>query len=281
MKQAYKQITEFCTPRGIKYELVRNDPNLRCYFIPKEHKNKAQHISKYIEGVARDNGMHCTYHSNRNGLLVAISENKISEHTLSGLINDVQNRHNEFASKISDALEQEVPVEEDQYKWGTSARRLRSAQSQQFPNSNTRPQFASSEIIETKTLNTKIDEALDGIATPTGVQPSDGIKAVKKALDAMGVWQAMKKMGVQVNVAGPGKHMITFSRNNVPLLAAETSEIAEEGKLAELIDKLSSILKGQAPEYNAMQRDAAKEQERQAKAIATKFGLNPDKQQPV
>jgi hypothetical protein len=222
--------------------------------------------------------MHSFHFADRGGVLAIISENVIDEETANGVIDDMLRRHNEFIGKLEEALLTEDTPEKTQYKWTSTAPveepgdqpEKFSKKKKDEPKESVRP------------FTSMLDEALGGIATPTGMQPEDGISAIKSALKAMDAWKEMKRMGVSVKFPEDGsKHMMTFIRNDVPVLSIPTAEVAEKDKLAKLIDRLGGVLKGQAPEHNEMMRDAAAAQKKQADAIATKFGRDPEQELPT
>jgi len=174
---------------------------------------------------------------------------------------------------------------EDQRKMVSSVLN-RASSANQFPQSiNRRSDIVSGKIGKKgKSTKAKIDEALEGIATPDdAVQPQEGISRLKQALNeptAAGVTlaQSLKKVGVQINIAKPGGHIVTFLKDGQELWRVESISLADKKTLAETLSSLWSIAAGKAPNARQMELDAkkqaaqdAREAESELENIASKY----------
>ncbi len=284
----YKQLTDWCKSRSIGFDLLRESKDIRAIHVAKEQKNKAQHIGKYTDKIANEFNVNSHYRSDRHGILVIIAENKITDDIINSIVDDYQQSHDEFCNRLEEALV--VGEDADQYRWASAIHKRRSNAVNAFPNTFTdRMQNTPYLLEKPKNINQKIDEAFQlnevspmaGIATPTSFQPADGIKALTAALTAMGLMPQLKKMGIKWHLAKPGKHTITFVKNNVPILQKDTSSLADKKELEDIINKLQSVALGQAPEAGKVEADRAKKREADARAIADRFAGNQQPEQPI
>lgn len=267
IETAFRQLKSWCEERKISLNQIKENNSLYAYHVPKRNKSKAQHIGECAKQIARQNNIYSTYYSNKQGITVILSENILSDNSISGILDEVDRKNSGFFNRLDDVLATEA-----QFKTPSKARKKGDA-TNQAPS-----KFEDDTYNEPKTINDKIDEALDGIATPNNVQPVDGIKSLKNVLAATGLEKALKTAGVKWHVAKPGMYTITFTVNNIPVLKKDTISLADEKELSKLISELESIARGQAPEEGEMEAERAKKRQADARLIAQQsaVGGNPE-----
>lgn len=248
---AYEQLNIWLETREVPCQIMQDKDGAHAYFIFKEHRGKAQHIDKYAKRVAKDYGMYSLEHSDRTGTLLILSENRVNEDMINYFIDKAYNEYNDFYKTLDEALSTEVE-----------------AVAEEDSNKPAKPRLV---IDLPKPFKSKVDEALDGIATPTNMQPKDGLQSLAQSLKTTGLGDALKKMGVSWHIAKPGMHKITFIKNEVPIYEKEASSLATSKDLQTALSRLQDIASGRAPGSSEEEKERLKARENQAAAIAKQF----------
>lgn len=139
-----------------------------------------------------------------------------------------------------------------------------------------------------------LTEALDGIAVPDDMtQPGRGTSILKKAMsepDDRGITlqAALAKAGVKMSVAGPGDHMVIFTRNGEEVWRVEPMTLSSKKVLEQTLSALWSISQGKAPNARQMEIDKVKEQAAKAReaekalsTVAQKYTDGPEEEEQV
>lgn len=267
-----------CLAKNIPYEIISEGHHTKIVMVRKQHKNKSQRIRSILKESTHNTGSYLQARTVDNGVIFVLSSQVIDEDDMSTATFEANTKYNNFRSKLDTAL----CFPEDQYKTPSVARKKSDA-TEQFP--------ARFKKRHEQTLDDKIDEAFDGMATPDDIQPQEALKALLGAMKDSGLAQDLKKAGISWHVAEPGKHVITFNKGETPIIQKSTIELAEPKDLGELLSHLRSVANGQAPQAGLIELDLVQQQAKDASAkkkqlddIATQYtaGVNPaDQEQQV
>lgn len=274
-----------CKIANVPYEIIVNEDNNFSILVLKEHKSKSQGFHRSLKEAAILS--RCFYNVSRadNGVAFILSTKPITEDVLSAVVLECNLKYNHFYAKLSSTI---GTISEDQFKSPTTAL-SRSSTAEQFDASFTPQVLKYKSKKKKKTIDDKLNEAFEGIATPNDIQPQEALAALVGALKDSGLAADLKKAGVTWHIAEPGKHLITFSKNDVPVLQRSTLELAEPNVLGEVLSALRSIADGKAPEagqieLDMMQKKAkdAREKQTQLTDIAAQYTsqFNPEAVKP-
>lgn len=266
-----QNLRTWCQERHIHPETIELESDVTCLLIPPPHctAGKMDDLFRYASTLVSP-GLDVQKRHIPTGTVVVISESILSIDELHDVIDEVQHEYTPFDEKLSTALQLSKPME-SQRKRGPHAFRRRSAlnpfrssiQDHDTESGPTRGK-GHTKAGPLSTVDQKITEALEGIATPDDVQPQEGLKSLLSALKSSGLDRALKTAGVAWKAAEPGRHMITFTKQKVPILQRTTLDLADPKELSATLAQLTSIAQGKAPQAAEIELNIAKE--RAAKA---------------
>lgn len=277
---------DFCRDKGIASEKVDTNTAMLAYFIPSSFNEQAKDIERFLVESGRKAALQFKMASLPAGHLFVLASSTLSESGMADLAEDAATCYNQFRARLSEVLE--PPVDEMNLRQPTSALRRASAGTQ-FPASMQDYQKPGAKKKPAKNMDAKIEEALEGIATPDDIQPQQGLKSLFSALKRSGLAQELKRQGVSWHIAEPGKHAIVFLKGKVPILQLTSIELGDAKILGDTLSQLTSIAQGKAPQAAQLELDRVKEMAARANErkgtlddIAQQFAVpKPEEQQPV
>ena len=272
---------------AIPSDRLNTDPGTVAYFV--SHRD-AKRVGEFLAESARKSALQLKTANLATGKLFAIAAGTLTEAAMADIAADAAPQYGGFRTKLSEALES--PLGEMNLRQPDSSLRRANSIGGQFPASMqdyTKPGGKKAKKPIKKDMDAKIEEALEGIATPDGVQPQEGLKSLFSALKQSGLAQGLKKNGVAWHVAEPGRHAITFVKDKVPILQLTSVELGDAKKLGEVLSQLTSIAQGKAPQAAQLEMDRVKEMAARANErkgalddIAQQFAVpKPEEQQPI
>lgn len=279
-KTAFEQ---YCEEQGVLSERVPTATHLLAYFVPRTFTEQAE---EFLRATGRETALQFKVSDLGAGSLCVLSSEALTEADTADLAEDAAVCYNEFRTRLSETLG--MPLGEMNLRQPTSAMRRASAGTQ-FPASMQDYRKAAKKKSVKEDLDTKIEEALEGIATPDDIQPQEGLKALFAALKQSGLGQELKGQNVTWHVAEPGRHAITFLKGDVPILQLTSAELGDAKQLGETLSQLTSIAQGKAPQAAQLELDRVKEMAARASQrkgalddIAQQFAVpKPEDQQPL
>jgi len=277
----------FCLENIIVSEKINTGPGMMAFFVLQEQAKAAE---KFLAESSRQFGLQLKTADLPAGRLFVQATGTLSESAMADLAADTAVCYNDFRAKLSEVLE--PPIGEMNLRHPDSSLRRANAIGGQFPASMQdyfRPKPEKKKKPTKKDMNTKIEEALEGIATPDDIQPQEGLKSLFSALKQSGLAQGLKQNGVMWHVAEPGRHAVTFVKDKIPILQLTSVELGDAKKLGEVLSQLTSIAQGKAPQAAQLELDRVKEMAARANErkgalddIAQQFAVpKPEEQQPV
>lgn len=266
MDKIIDQLQYWCKQRDVELKTIEETSTLKAYHIPKKYKNKTQHLGQHVRKLAIESYAHSFDYSMKEGIIIIISENPITDELSASIIGEVKSRNYRLIESIDKSFEEKAKRQEKP--------------EDRFLTRDEIKNMSKGKLAERKSFDEKIDAILEmdnlaGIATPNNIQPKQGIDVLRKVLKATGLGKILKDKGIRIHVAQPGSHAVTFLRGDVPVLKKDTVSIADSSTLSELISELESIARGEAPEAGRMESERAKKRESDASTIAKQYSVEP------
>ncbi len=266
---AKEQLVKLCSSNGIPVQTLADSKGLFAAFIYKEYKSKSQPIIKESRNVALAHLTNLSAVPIDSGVVVIISEGSIQSWQVDQILNRAKTRFTPFSKQLNDVLAGALPRAPK-----------KAVQEEKQP---LRPKKA----IPILTLEGKISEALDGIATADGVQPKDSLKNLYHAMQTMGLDQQLKQGGISWHIP-PDMHSITFNKGGTPVLQLDASQLNADKELSEVLLQLQSLAQGQAPQATQVASNHVKDlaakirdTEKQVQDVAAQFIPQPAVAQPA
>lgn len=263
IQPAKEQLVKLCSASGIPVQTLAESKGLFAAFIYKEHRGKSQAIIRESRAVAQEYLANLSAMPIDSGVVVILSEGSVQTWQVEQLLTRAKTRFTPFSKQLNDVLAGSLPQQPKKAP----------VQEEKKP----RPK----KVLPVLTLEGKISEALDGIATPDGVQPKDSLKNLYHAMQTMGLDQQLKQGGISWHIP-PDMHSITFNKAGTPILQLDASQLNADKELSEVLLQLQSLAQGQAPQAtqvasNHIKDLAAKirDTESQAQDIAAQFIPQP------
>jgi len=228
-------LNKFCSVSKIVCESWV-DGNVAVMYVPDHHKKYFNDIVNYSNGISKNNSVTCRY--SKNGGLIAVGQ-QLSEDRFNRILDATHTKFNKLYNKLDEALN--API--------VPSRPVVNEETKHVPEK---------QIDRIKSFDEQLNEALNGIATPDGSQPSDGLSALFKSLKDSGLYQQLKDSGVTWHIANPGKFKITFKLNNIPILQYASLDLVDPKKLGGALSSLHSIASGKAPQAGQIELEMAK-----------------------
>lgn len=272
--QARAAFEGFCNTNNIINEKIITDPDMLAYFVP--DTKHAEAIQRRLTEYGRKTALQYKVAKLPTGKLHVLAAGTLPNTAMVDLVEDATISCDKFRSKLAEILK---PIGEMDLRYSNN----RPKQNKTDNPSPAKPK------VGIKSIDDKINEALEGIATPDDVQPQEGLKSLFAAIKQSGLGQALKKGGVSWHVAEPGKHAVTFSKGDTPILQLTSIELGDAKKLGEVLSQLTSIAQGKAPQAAQLELDRVKEMASRASDrksamddIAQQFAIpKPEEQQQV
>lgn len=262
IQPAKEQLVKLCSVSGIPVQTLAESKGLFAAFIDKEHKGKSQSIIRESRSTAFEYLTTLTAMPIDSGVVVILSEDAVQTWQVEQLLNRARTKFTPFSKQLNSVLSGSLPNQPKKVQ----------VQETKKP----RKRF-----IPILTLESKISEALDGIATADGVQPTDSLKNLYHAMQTMGLDQQLKQGGISWHIP-PDKHSITFNKGGTPILQLDASQLNADKELSEVLLQLQSLAQGQAPQATAVASNHVKDlaakirdTEKQVQDVASQFIPQP------
>jgi len=273
--QARILMEENDTKQSIGQDVSIIDPESIVFFTPNGDDS-------FVEGIARRLRLqHKTVKLSVGHLHVLATEN-IDATKMSSLVDEYTGRYNALRGRLATIFHS--PLKESSLHFSTDARE-RSNATEQFP---ARIINQKKPATKRKSVETKIDEALDGLAVADDqIQPQDGLKSLFAAMKESGLDIALKKKGVKWHIAEPGKQSVTFIKDGTPILQLSPLELGDPKTLGDTLSQLVSIAQGKAPQAAEQELEQAKmaaakanERKKALDGVAQQFAKPPEAEKP-
>lgn len=140
-------------------------------------------------------------------------------------------------------------------------------------------------------LGKALNEALDGMATPTGEQPNDLFEKFAKALQVLGqqlgigpVQDHLKRQGINWQKSGDGQHIVLYVKNattgaNQPIASISADTLMKPSDFETQLTNIMDFAQGNAPGTSKQQAETLKNRENAVREIAKAVG--PQDEQSV
>lgn len=140
-------------------------------------------------------------------------------------------------------------------------------------------------------LGKALNEALDGMATPTGEQPNDLFEKFAKALQVLGqqlgigpVQDHLKRQGINWQKSGDGQHIVLYVKNattgaNQPIASISADTLLKPSDFETQLTNIMDFAQGNAPGTSKQQAETLKNRENAVREIAKAVG--PQDEQSV
>jgi len=285
--KAGADLEQYCIREAITADRFETSSDQLGYFIPAKEQDRMEQLVELFSDAAKQSALLFREYALPTGMLLVLAQPGTPEDRIADLAEEAAACYNSFRSELTLALH---PLSEINLKNPDSSLR-RANSSNQFPASMqdyTRPGREENKP-KKKGMDAKIEEALEGIATPNDIQPQQGLNSLFSALKRSGLAQELKKSGVSWHVAEPGKHAVTFVKGKVPVLQLTSIELGDAKKLGEVLAQLTSIAQGKAPQAAQLELDRVKEMAARANErkkaldnVAQQYAIpDPEEQQKV
>lgn len=304
-------LDEWCKSQGIAYDIVCDESDLQGVMLFRKDVAKLSELMSILAPIIQEQGIHAQVQKVRGGNIVAFSIKAISESVMDRIITDAgmkvvgstfaERVHRAFSITIPDPKPQPEPPEpvdlyasakkiaEAQYKYATagSFRNNQSSRQRQAYTSDTTfggREHPSSPKAKSKRKNTKfqnsLQEALDGIATPTGNQPKELFAKFGRALTTLGtqlgigpIQDRLREQGIEWKQSDDGQSIIFYVVNATtkapqPIMRIGSETIDEPHEFQKELTKMLDFAKGNAPGSFQQQQELIQQQEKVVRDVA-------------
>jgi hypothetical protein len=294
LKRVCEYIDSWCKSKGIAYDVVCDESDLQGIMLFRKDR-MAESLQGDLVRTLADTGVHLETKPVRGGTIFAFSLTSIAEKRLQAFEEEFGPMT--FSEKIAEAFYSTVSVEskqdeEPQFNEAVFLQSaLKIAEEEQYrpshrivPTEGYMQKIMGGEIFVRPEFSRRLDETLQGMATPTGAQPGDLFKKFSDALNIMGktmggisVQDQLKQRGINWENEPDGQAVrlyvingTTNAKQPVGRISAATLE-----KPADFEAQLLNILdfaKGEAPGTFKQKQEEMKMQQQAAADIAKRFG---------
>jgi hypothetical protein len=293
LKRICEYIDSWCKANRIAYDVVCDESDLQGIMLFRKDR-MAESLQGDLTRALADTGVHLETKKVRGGTIFALSLTSIAEKRMQAFEEEFGPMT--FSDKIAEAFYTTVSVEgKDEEPQITEATFLQSAlkiakEEQHQPTNRITPtegymqKIVGGEVLGRPEFSRRLDETLQGMATPSGVQPGDLFSKFSDALNIMGktmggisVQDQLKQRGINWENEPDGQAVqlyvingTTNAKQPVGRISAATLE-----KPADFEMQLLNILdfaKGDAPGTFKQKQEEMKMQQQAASDIAKKFG---------
>lgn len=302
-------LDEWCKSHDIVYDIVCDESDLQGVMLFRKDVSKLSELMAELAPTIQEQGIHAQIRKVRGGNIIAFSIKAISESTMDRIITDAGMKAVglTFAEKIQRAFSITIPdpepakiepepvdlyssaqkIAEAQYKYATagSFRNNQSSRQRQAYTSDTTfggREHPSSPKAKSKgkKFHKSLQEALDGIATPTGNQPKDLFAKFGKALSTLGtqlgigpLQDRLKEQGIQWKQSDDGQSIIFFIMNAAtkapqPIMKINSETLDEPHEFEKELTKMLDFAKGDAPGAFQQKQEQIRQQEKVVRDIA-------------
>jgi hypothetical protein len=241
-----EQIASLYDAKGVSLRLVREGATFTAWYVEPDQTRRASSVldNNARRLVNRDHhwvGMR--YGLPHGGAILAISEQRMTDAEYRPLILESRKLYGELARKLGDIRVENLsaPMGPDEPGETLTARFAKKARTP-------KPKPSKRE---------RIQEALDGLATPDDVQPEESLRALFRAMRDSGLLNKLPAAGIKWHIPA-NKHSITFLRDKVPVLQLNLADLNDEKTLTQTLLSLEAMSTGEAPQANEVTADYIK-----------------------
>jgi hypothetical protein len=297
LAEVTKTLDDWCQSHNILYDIVCDESDLQGVMLFKKDTVMLIDLLDTLAPVVQEQGIHAQLRKVRGGNILAFSICAISESTMSRMISDVgeQEESLTFAERVEHALTATPPtpppvepepvdlyasakkIAENQYKFSTGATTKAFTREPCFGGVKTDKKKKKAKKTE---FNNSLQEALNGIATPTGAQPEDLFSKFSRALKVLGdqlgigpLQDRLKEQGIKWKKSDDAQSIILYIVNattNAPQpIARISAEVLDNpSDFEEQLTHMLDFAQGDAPGAFKQKQDQVKNQERAVRDIA-------------
>ena len=252
--------------KGIVLKPVNETAGLVAWYVDQHEARRANTIFEGIKPIVHRNKCipgirHGLPHG---GAIIAVADKKITDQDYRAAVTESRRLYGELSRKL-DSITMEC---------GTSC--VADNQTMQEPQTLAGV-FKTRKRSKKKEPKEKIQEALDGLATPDDIQPEESLRALFKAMKDSGLLKNLPKSGIKWHIP-PSRHSITFLRDKVPVLQLNLTDLNDEKTLTQTLLSLEAMAGGEAPQANEVTAEYIKQlaarvrdKERQLSQLASKY----------
>jgi len=318
LKHALDKFCEVCKKLDIDYIPSYEESDLQSVLISTKDHNVINELLDELESVFQDEGIHLDFRKVRGGTIASLSIEAINETEWDKILNAYYEElrpmplkdklDRAFSYSHNDASPTQTiaePIQE--LNFFDSAKRLFEAQYKSATSGNTRSNQSSRQRnsyntnmttggVEHPTSKKTVREFkktlvaledLQGIATPTDIQPKDLFKRFGRALKVLGsqlglgpIQNKLKEKGINYKMSSDGQSIIMYVMNattNAPqaLLRIPAEALDQPHELEEQLMNMLDFAKGDAPGALKQKQQMIQAQEKAVRDIVQ--ALQPEK----
>lgn len=274
-----RQVFDTYSAKGVELKLVSESVGVTAWYVePGQTRRAGSILENNIKGLAYHNKYSCgmRYGLPHGGAIVVVSERRLTDQDYRALVTESRSLYGELSRKL-DSITMEC---------GTTCAGIANAPAAVEP-PTLAGAFRAKDKKKKKDTKEKIQEALDGLATPDDVQPEESLRGLFRAMKDSGLLKRLPEAGIKWHIP-PNKHSITFLRNKVPVLQLNLVDLNDDKTLTQTLLSLEAMSSGEAPQANEVTADYIKQlaakvrdKERQLSQLAAKHAPNTAKLQAI
>lgn len=259
--------------------LMHDEPEVSTYYVPKHDAKAARAYVEDHHHLYKSLGIELSSKDIRGGIIVILAVEALNE------LNIPMGRiHMLYKKKLDDIFGR--PIAEEQMHSATSGmfRANQSTRHRQSYNSNTthsgREHPASPKAAKRKSVGEQIAEALEGMATPSDMQPDELFGNLLASMDSLGarlgVGSIRKKLaekGIQYKKSKDNTAVIFYVLNAAtkapqPIARVTADQLAKPHDFENTLLSLLDMSRGDAPGALKQQQDLLRSQEQAVRDVA-------------
>lgn len=251
LHQAIQIMDRWLGMNNVEYNIACDEDDLQAFVIPRAHRNLTPKIMGFMEHVCLNNQLHLRHQQTRSGLVIALSLQSIAESTMSALIPSKD--QNRLSRRLDLILQPKAGMlGESPFCSPISAHRRQV----KFP-----------------TRKHGLNEGLKGVAAQ--FQPGDLLKRMEKAMDDLGLIDALKDAGITNRLSRDGqtiRFFITDAEGRGREVAAyELSQLGDGKAMEQALSDLRDLAKNRSPGSTKRELDNIRNQEKTVKDVAKRY----------
>lgn len=319
---ACKHIDTWCENHSVDYDLVCDESNIQGFMIFKKDNQIINGLMNSLSGVLESNNIHARLQKVRGGTIVALSLRALNENQFRAILDEngtsmsFRDRiNNAFSQKlISQNIKQQPQQPPNSVTFDSTALRLvhesqRNMKDKGIRHKHSHSLNTMSKQKKVKKVNTEarlsavfalpssthpvgidhyISEALEGMATPSNVQPDDLFQKFAKSLSVLGqqmgigpLQDKLKEQGINWKKSDDGQSIILFVQNAQtgapqPIARISAATLEKPNEFERQLLAMIDFSRGEAPGAFEQQRDEIQAQEKAVRSIAKAVGGDED-----
>lgn len=262
-------ISEWSTVNGIPFDIVCDEADIQGIMLFRKNPQAVNALLSFIQEEVEANKIHVETKTVRGGTILTFSLEAVSESKMAQIISEKgEERDMSFLSKIDDAFRavarpEPVIVNKSINFFESASKMVRKKKNPDKPKGATKGATRSFtmryESPERLGFSYSLNEALEGLATPTGDQPEDLFKTFARALRVLGQTMGMgplqdrlKQQGISWKKSDDGQAIILTIKNaatgaDQPISRISYDTLTNPADFEEQLKHMLDFASGEAP----------------------------------